>query len=786
MKKWFLVTELLCYIPKIKGIKQVLFLLLCFSINHSQAQNKQPVDYVNPFIGASTSIATSGDASGLGKTFPGVATPFGMAQVSPNTITGGDNGSGYSYEHKTIEGFAMTQMSGVGWYGDLGNFLVMPTMGKLKTIAGVEGKTGGYRSSYDKKSETASAGYYSVLLDKYNIKSELTASPHGGIMRFTFPSSQLSRIQIDLARRVGGTSSEQYIKIVDENTIEGWMKCMPEGGGWGNGDGKANYTVYFYATFSKPLKNYGIWSANIPNDWSRKREDVLSQRYQDTVADATVYKGLKEKQGKHLGFFTEFGTRDNEAVELKTAISFVNIDGAKNNYDAELKNKSFNDIHRQAIKLWNDALSKMKVEGGNENDKSVFYTALYHTMIDPRTSRDVDGNYLGGDNKIHHDNNYTRRTIFSGWDVFRAEMPLLSIIQPTVNNDLINSLMHLAEETNKKWYSRWELLNAYSECMIGNPAISVIEDAYAKNIRNYDVQQAYQYALNTAKLFDNNDKGFSPGSISNTLEYAYTDWCLSQFASQLNQKDVTALYAKKALDYQNIFDKEKKWFRPRESNGDWSAWPNKGRLTDGYGTVESNPYQQGWFVPQDISGMINLMGGKDSVREDLENFFNQTPANFHWNKFYNHANEPVHHVAFLFNYVNAPWLTQKWTRTICSSAYANNVEGLVGNDDCGQMSAWYVFAACGLYQVCPGNLRFDITSPVFSKISIQTDKQYANGKTFTIIAKNNSSKNIYIKKAFLNRHSYNKCYLNYSDIINGGTLELVMGNTPNKKWGTEK
>ncbi len=764
-------------------VVKTILLFLCLSIYHLQAQNKQAVDYVNPFVGASTD-----DAETPGKTFPGATVPFGMTQLSPNTITGGDNGSGYSYEHKTIEGFAMTQMNGVGWYGDLGNFLVMPTMGKLKTIAGIEGKTDGYRCAYDKKTQTASAGYYSVLLTEYNIKAALTASPHGGVMRFTFPSSELSRIQIDLARRVGGTSTQQYIKIVNENTIEGWMKCTPDGGGWGDGDGKADYTLYFYTTFSKPLKNYGVWSANIAGDWKRKREDVLSQRYQDTVAHAAVFKEVKEMQGKHLGFFTEFATRDNEAVELKTAISFVSMDGAKNNYDRELSGKSFDDIHLQARKLWNDALSKMKVEGGSENDKSVFYTALYHAMIDPRTSQDIDGNYLGGDNQVHHDSNYTRRTIFSGWDVFRAQMPLLSLIMPSVNNDLINSLIHLAEETKQKWYSRWELLNAYSECMIGNPAISVIEDAYAKGIRGYDVQKGYQYSLNTAGLFDNNGKGFSPqpNSISNTLEYAYTDWCLSQFARALSKNGDADLYANKSLDYQNVFDKEKHWFRPRESNGDWAAWPKEGRLADGYGTVESNPYQQGWFVPQDIDGMIKLMGGKDSVRKDLVFFFNNTQPDFHWNSFYNHANEPVHHVAFLFNYLDAPWLTQKWTRTICKNAYANNAEGLVGNDDCGQMSAWYVLAACGLYQVCPGNLRFDITSPVFNKISIQTDKQYAKGKIFTIIAKGNSSENIYIQKAFLNGRPYNKCYLNYSDIINGGTLELVMGKAPNKNWGTEK
>ena len=751
------------------------------------AQVKQPADYVNPFIGASTNIVLSGDASGLGKTFPGATTPFGMAQLSPNTITGGDNGSGYSYEHTSIEGFALTQMSGVGWYGDMGNFLVTPATGKLKTNAGIEGKTDGYRTPYNKSSEKATAGYYSVILGKQPIKAELTASPHGGIMRFTFPKADISRIQIDLARRVGGTSTEQYIKVAGPNAIEGWIKCTPDGGGWGDGAGKANYTVYFYATFSKSLETYGVWSANIPDTWTRRLNDVTSTVYQDSVAHASVLKNIREKQGKHIGFFTEFATAPNEIVELKTAISFVSIAGAKGNYEAELRNKSFSQVHAQAKQLWNNALSKIKIEGSNESNKTIFYTALYHTMIDPRTAQDVDGKFMGGDQQVHQSKKYIRRTIFSGWDVFRSQLPLLSLIAPRVNNDQINSLIDLASETGNKYFSRWELLNAYSECMIGTPALSIITDAYAKNIRNYNIQTAFNYSVNTAMLFNNNEKGFSgpPYSISNTLEYAYTNWCLSQLAHWLNKKDIQSRYASKALDYKNSFDTAHHWFRPRKDDGNWEPWPQDGRLTEWYGSVESNPYQQGWFVPHDIAGMIQLIGNKEIVRKELESFFTHTPSTFRWNKYYNHANEPVHHVPFLFNHVNTPWLTQKWTRTICNNAYQNSVEGLVGNDDCGQMSAWYALAACGLYQICPGNLRFEITSPLFNKIKIKTDNKFARGNTFTLKAKNNSSRNIYIQKALLNGKSYNKCYIDYADIINGATLELIMGPAPNKKWGIE-
>ena len=293
-------------------------LIVCFlcwmtgcSSTNTVSEDLVPTDYVNPFIGASTSVGAAGVYHGLGKTFPGATTPYGMVQVSPNTITGGDNGSGYSDEHKTIEGFAFTQMSGVGWFGDLGNFLVMPTTGELYKVAGKENNDSikGYRSAYNKATETAKAGYYSVELTDYHIKVESSATPHCGILHFTYPSSDQSRIQIDLARRVGGTSTSQYIKVVDDYTIQGWMKCTPDGGGWGNGEGKADYTVYYYAQFSKPLANYGFWSADIPEHWVRKRDEVVSIPYLTRVSQAPVIKDKKELTGKHLGFFTNFQRR---------------------------------------------------------------------------------------------------------------------------------------------------------------------------------------------------------------------------------------------------------------------------------------------------------------------------------------------------------------------------------------------------------------------------------------------------------------------------------------------
>lgn len=778
--------------------------LLLASVYSAAQPPRRPADYVNPFIGASTSVVKAGAIHGLGKTFPGATTPYGMVQVSPNTVTGGDNGSGYSYEHGSIEGFAFTQLSGIGWYGDLGNFLVTPTTGELKTSAGrPDHVEEGYRSGFDKRSEAAFPGYYKVSLSKYGIKAEMTAAPHSGMMRFSFPAGKQSRIQIDLARRVGGTSTSQYVRVVDDHTIEGWMKCTPDGGGWGNGEGHADYTVFFHAEFSKPLKQYGVWSVDIPDGWTRKREDIESLRYQEKVAAASVTRQVREREGKHLGFFTEFATRQNEQVLMKVGISYTDMSHAKMNLRQEITGWDFDGQRKKAKELWNQALGKINISGGTEEEKTVFYTALYHTMIDPRILSDVDGSYPGGDGKVHGGSGgapgRTRRTIFSGWDVFRSQMPLQTIINPALVDDVIASLTDLADESGKHYFERWELMNAYSGCMIGNPAVSVLADAYAKGIRGYDVARAYSYALNSCERFGNGEKGWtdycepedhrrnsygnSPFSISNTLENAYSEWCLSRLAGALGHREDEEKYARRALSYRNVFDPSVRWFRPRKEDGSWEEWPAEGRLKQFYGTVESNPYQQGWFVPHDVDGMVKLMGGREAVIADLKKFFEQTPEKMMWNDYYNHANEPVHHVPFLFNRLGVPWLTQEWSRKVCARAYHNAVEGLVGNEDVGQMSAWYVLAAAGIHPLCPGDTRYEITSPVFSRVVLQLDQRYAKGKTFTVIAKNNSAKNIYIQSAKLNDRPYKECWIDHADIAAGGVLELEMGPTPNSKWG---
>ena len=736
-------------------------------------------EYVNPFIGASTNIDLAGAFHGLGKTFPGATTPFGVVQVSPNTITGGDNGPGYSYEHRTIEGFAFTQMSGIGWYGDLGNLLVMPTTGELKTNSGKENGIEGYRSVYDKNSEKASAGYYGVKLTDYDILAEATAAPHSGMLRFTYPSSNLSRIQIDLARRVGGTSTYQSVKVVDSCTIAGHMECTPDGGGWGNGKGNARYTVYFYAQFSKPLKKYGVWAVAIPDGTVRKREFVQSSEFQDLTSRAKVKYGVQNHEGKHIGFFSEFETEADEEVLFKAGISFVSEEGARKNLEAELPGWDFEGVRRQAVEQWNEALSKIQVIGGTDEQKHVFYTALYHTLIDPRMYTDVDGCYMGADGHVHHTSKFVKRTIFSGWDVFRSQMPLQTIINPTVVDDMLHSLTTMAEESGRHYYDRWELMNAYTGCMVGNPAISVLADAYAKGICTVDMEQAYAYADTTSQLYGNSRYGYAPGSISQTLEYAYTEWCMAQMAKALGKQSDAEHYTRLSMSYKNIYDAEKHSFRPRKKDGGFADWPAKGKLHEGYGCTESNELQQGWFVPHDIPGMVELMGGREQVIADLDSMFAKTPADFLWNLYYNHANEPVHHVPYLYNRLGQPWKTQYWTRFICANAYHNKVAGLVGNEDVGQMSAWYVLSACGLHPVCPGETRYEITSPVFNEINIKVGEN----RTFRIKVHNNSDSNIYIQSARLNGKVYNRCHLDYEDIMHGGVLELEMGNTPAIDWG---
>jgi predicted alpha-1,2-mannosidase len=723
------------------------------------ADERDWVDAINPMIGAITLGGYGGH--GLGKTFPGVATPFGMVQLSPDTITGGDNGCGYSAHHTTLEGFSFTHMTGVGWYGDLGNFQVMPATGE-RVLDREKAK-----SEFGHDQERASAGYYRVTLKRYGVDAELTAAPRAGMIRFTFPEAPVSRIQIDLGRRIGQKNrwlahSEQSVRVVDDHTIEGFMRCSEKDGGWGHGDGHVSFTEYFTASFSVPLKTVGVWDRD------------------------RVFEGVRDYVGTNVGFFVEFPTSKGQQVLLKAGISYVSQEGARANLSHDIPDWDFDAVHARARGLWADALKGVACEGGTAAEREIFATALYHCFIDPRSVSDVDGFYIGADRQKHRADAFVYRTIFSGWDVFRSQFPLLTLVRPDVINDEVNSLVQLAQLSGRNYLERWEILNAYSGCMLGNPAVSVIVDAYEKGIRKYDAEAAYRQCTNTVEKFRNGPNGFTPGSLSATLEYAYADWCAGRFAESLNRKSDAEVFYRRSMAYTNVWCPEVRWMRTRLENAPdgsarWLPWREK--TGQNQGTVESNPYQQGWFVPHDVAGLVRMMGEPYFVGE-LEAFFDKTPNDFLWNDYYNHPNEPCHHVAFLFDYVGKPWLTQKWTRRICATAYGTGVRGLCGNEDVGQMSAWYVLAAAGLHPVCPGDGVYLMTSPVFSKITFRLDPAYYKGGSFAVTARNNSAQNIYIQSARLNGRPFDRPWITHAEIAAGGSLELEMGPVPNEAWGS--
>ena len=712
-------------------------------------------DEVNPIIGTITQDPSSGH--GLGKTFPGATTPCGMVQLSPDTITGGDNGPGYSYKMKTIEGFSFTHLSGIGWYGEFGNLQVMPTTGprcfdREKAC-----------SPYSHDRETAKAGYYQVLLERYGINAEMTAAPRAGILRFTYPAGETRRVQIDLGRRIGQKErwlahSRQTVKVVAPNAIEGEIVCPDKDGGWGRGAGQVNYTVHYRAEFSEPFAVCGAWEGG--------SNGIKEEVFADNAG---------EHAGVNAGFFAEFPASDKPLL-MKAGISFVSVEGARKNLAHDIADFDFDAARARSRALWSDAFAGVHVTGGTPAERTIFATALYHALVDPRMVADVDGRYMGSDGKIYQSGVFTLRTVFSGWDVFRSEFPLLTLIRPDIVNDTVNSMMRWMELGPRDTLPVWDIFGCKSSCMLGNPIIPVIVDAYEKGIRNFDAELAWRQADQTSRKRRNNDCGWQPGNLSETLEYAYTDWCMAKFSEMLGKTDDARRYHERALWYKNCWSDEVQWMRARNKDGSWTKWD--GRMRHGQGCIESNPWQQGWFVPHDVYGLAELMGGKDKLGDGLNEFFEATPKHFLWNDAYNHANEPVHHVAFMFAYAGRPWLTQKWTREICEKAYFNDVRGLCGNEDVGQMSAWYVLAASGLHPVCPGSGLWMLTSPVFPEISFRLDPKYTKGGRFTVRAHGASKENRYIREAMLNGQPLDRLWLTTQEVSAGGLLEFTMGPEP--------
>jgi predicted alpha-1,2-mannosidase len=744
--------------------------LLITSVCAVDAAKQDPVDYIKPMIG------TSGSKR-CGRTIPGPYIPFGMVQLSPDTRTGRGSTNGYSYFEDTIEGFSVNHMSGVGWHGSLGNFQVMPTTGKIKFHSGsnsydlYQDKSEGWKSKFSHDNETAEAGYYNVLLEKYNILSELTCTQRTGMLRFTFPESDSSRIQIDLARKIGGYSGLQHNYVVDNGTIKGMIKCWGEGDGFSQG---THYYLYYYAKFNKKWDSYGLW--NLGTDLG----------------------AMPDVEDKDLGFYANYATKASEKIIMKVGISYVSMEGAQANLEKELNHWDFDAVKNQAHKTWNNEIRNViSTKGGTEDQKTIFYTALYHTMMYPCVFTDVDGKYWGADKKVHQNTNYITRMGFSGWDVYRHEFPLLTIIRPDVVNDEVNTFLDICTLTGKT-YPLWQLMGDYTGAGLGDPGLSVVVDAYMKGIRNYDVNRAYEIALqeamgpNSTRYFPDqmNSHGYVYGhnsiNISLTLENTYGDWCISRFAEALGKTKDADFYRKRAGEnYKKLFDPSVGWMRQKDANGKWkTAWTDKFAKD---GCKEGNTYQWTWFVPYDVQGLIDLMG-INTFRSELDEFFAGAPADFSpGNKYYNHSNEPVHEVVSYFNFAGQPWRTQYWTRTVLDGAYGTDYNGLAHNDDFGQLSAWYVLNAIGINPVAPGENLWHIGSPVFDEIKIVLNPQYhlcSKSKTFTITAQNNSPKNFYIQSATLNGKPLNRPWITHEELISGGTLNLEMGPSEST-WGSE-
>ena len=739
-----------------------------------------------------------------------------MVKLSPDT----GNGVGYYYSDTRIQGFSFTHLGGADG-AELGNVLVSATTGPLHTYWGQIDKVHGYYSGFAKSTEQASAGYYAVTLADYNIRAEATAAPHSGMLRFTFPDNEQSRIQIDLSHRNGGSSFHQTVKVVDDHTIEGEIQYKEGWGGWTFGGG-CNYNVFYHIEFSKPFTKSGVWSATLPPNWQspsfnmKRPIGITNTDFAEACKGARIIPDCKEMEGQHIGFYSEFPTKAGDPVEVKAGISFVSLAGARANLAAEIPDWDFDRLHQRARDAWSQEIGRLAVEGGTENDKTVYYSALYRALQFPQIFGDVDGNYTGGDKRIHHADGFTNRTIFSGWDVYRSEYPLLTLIDPTVVNDQINSMMSLAQTNGTNLYNRWEIMGCYTQCMIGNPEIIVINDAYQKGIRNFDLSKAYQIAVNSTDKFDTSKQGYTPGNISETMEYSLCDWNMAQLADAVGNKDDAAKYLKLSTNYKQLFDPEQAWTYDKQGTDSNPAWKGWFRAKDGKGnfvpwtglleegtTREATVYQAGWTAYHDIPGMIELNGGKELFTAKLNDFFARTPDfatwspysgtknPYHkkgmepwWSPYNNPVNEPTELIPFLFNWSGAPWLTQKWVLQT-EKVYLTGPEGLPGDDDTGQLSAWYVLCAAGMHQSCPGNPRFEIFTPVFDKVTLKLDPAYTKGGSFTITAKHHAPADIYIQSATFNGQPLNRCWLNYSEISAGGTLDLVLGPQPNTTWGVQ-
>ncbi len=766
-----------------KRLFSLCILALCVSTVAVFAQQaKRPVDYVNPMIGT----------DGMGHTFPGACAPFGIVQLSPDTdtIPHNINGqyqpktyeycAGYQYKDKTIVGFSHTHFSGTG-HSDLGDILIMPTTGELKLNPGTaDNPDAGYRSRFTHQSEKATPGFYEVMLDDYKVKAQLTATPHVGVHRYTFPTNEQGRIILDLNHGIynyDGKTLWASIRVENDHLLTGYRIT--------NGWARTNYT-YFAISFSQPIKNYGYKDMQriLYNGWWRK---------------FPVNKNFPEMAGRKVVSYFEFDTEANPELEVKVALSATSTEGAIKNLNAETTNKDFEQIAAETAQSWNKELSTIEVEG-TEDQKAMFYTSYYHTMINPSIYMDVDGKYRGLDQNIHSADGFKNYTIFSLWDTYRAEHPFLMLMKPQQARDMAMSMIRHQQQSVHGLLPVWSHMANDNWCMSGYHATSVLADAITKgaDINSDEALKAMVTTSNVEYLEGLGEYiklGYVPleasgTAASTTLEYCYDDWTIYYTALKAGNKEVAERYRERALNYRRLYDRELGFARPRFRNGEFK--PEFDVLqTHGEGFIEGNSWNFSFHVPHDVFGVIEQMGGeKEFVRKLDELFGMHLPEKYYEANEditadcliggYVHGNEPSHHIPYLYAWTSQPWKTQYWVREVMNKMYKNHIRGLGGNDDCGQMSAWYIFSAMGFYPVCPGTDQYVLGAPYVPYLKLTLD----NGKTLEIKAEGVNDTNRYVKSVLLNGKPYTKTYLTHSDITEGGTLEFVMSSKPNKRRGT--
>ena len=728
--------------------------LLALGACTSKQASQTSTDYtqlVNPFIGTDFT----------GNTYPGAQAPFGMVQLSPdNGLAGWDRISGYFYPDSTIAGFSHTHLSGTG-AGDLYDILFMPVTLPYNETA--EGGLG-IHSKFSHNDEEASAGYYRVKLLDYNINVELTATPRCGVQRYTFPKAE-SMVILNLKKAMNWDfTMDSHIEVVDSCNIRGYRFSE----GWARGQ-----KVYFATRFSRPFKSMEMDSAEIK------------------------LKGEKVGTSNIARFM--FDTEEGEQITVVTALSGVSVEGALKNLDAEAPHNDFDKYLAEAKAAWNDQLQRIEIVGGTDDDRVNFYTALYHSMIAPTIYSDVDGKYYGPDKQVHQANGWTNYSTFSLWDTFRAAHPLFTYTEPERVGDMVQSFIAFYEQNGR--LPVWNFWGSETDMMIGYHAVPVIVDAYLKGIGNFDAEKALEACVATANIDEYRGigsyktKGYVPynvvdkynaenWSLSRTLEYAFDDFCIAEMAQKMGKTELANEFYKRSQNYRNVFNPATGFMQPIDDKGVFQPNFNPDEYTAHI--CESNAWHYFWSVQHDIKGLISLTGGQDKFAAKLDSMFTYIPAGneelpiFSTGMIgqYAHGNEPSHHVIYLYNKVRQPWKAQKYVAQVMRDLYFNAPAGLCGNEDCGQMSAWYVFSAMGFYPVNPVSGEYEIGTPLFPEMKLNLD----NGKTFTVLAPNVSRENIYIQSVKINGQPYDKSYITHKQIMDGSTVEFVMGNQPGEIW----